>query len=109
VSAADCFQALPHMVRFFDEPFANSSAIPTYFCGRLAAENGVRVLLAGDGGDELFGGNDRYLTDKIFQSYQTIPLVLRKRLIEPILTCLPVEGPARKAETLCPAFQHACR
>ena len=96
VSAADCFQALPHMVRFFDEPFANSSAIPTYFCGRLAAENGVRVLLAGDGGDELFGGNDRYLTDKIFQSYQTIPLVLRKRLIEPILTCLPVEGPLGK-------------
>jgi asparagine synthase (glutamine-hydrolysing) len=98
VSAADCFQALPHMVRFFDEPFANSSAIPTYFCGRLAAESGVRVLLAGDGGDELFGGNERYLTDKIFQSYQTVPLVLRKRLIEPVLTCLPVErGPLGKA------------
>jgi asparagine synthase (glutamine-hydrolysing) len=98
VSAADCFQALPHMVRFFDEPFANSSAIPTYFCARLAAENGVRVLLAGDGGDELFGGNERYLTDKIFQSYQKVPRVLRKRLIEPALNCLPVEsGPLGKA------------
>ena len=92
VSAADCLQALPYMVRFFDEPFANSSAIPTYFCARLAAENGVRVLLAGDGGDELFGGNERYLTDKIFQAYQTVPLVLRKGLIEPVLRWLPVEG-----------------
>jgi asparagine synthase (glutamine-hydrolysing) len=92
VSAADCFQALPHMVRFFDEPFANSSAIPTYFCGRLPAENGVRVLLAGDGGDELFGGNERYLTDKFFQSYQSVPVVLRKRLIEPLLNSLPAEN-----------------
>ena len=57
--ADDCFEALPHMMRFFDEPFGNSSAIPTYFCARLAAQNGVKVLLAGDGGDELFGGNER--------------------------------------------------
>src|SRR6185369_5399611 len=70
VSANDCVEALPHMVRYFDEPFANSSAIPTYFCGRLAAQNGVKVLLSGDGGDELFGGNERYLIDKIFQTYQ---------------------------------------
>ncbi len=98
VSAADCFEALPHMVRFFDEPFANSSAIPTYFCARLAAQNGVGTLLAGDGGDELFGGNERYLTDKIFQSYQMIPPALRRYLIEPVLNRLPVEsGPLGKA------------
>ena len=99
VSAADCFQALPHMVRFFDEPFANSSAIPTYFCGKLAAASGVNVLLAGDGGDELFGGNERYLTDKIFQKYETVPLTLRKRFIEPVLNCMPMErGPLGKAK-----------
>ena len=79
VSADDCFDALPHMVRYFDEPFANSSAIPTYFCARLAAQNGVKTLLAGDGGDELFGGNERYLTDKIFQTYQTLPRVVAQR------------------------------
>ena len=98
VSAADCFEALPHMVRFFDEPFANSSAIPVYFCARLAAQNGVRTLLGGDGGDELFGGNERYRTDKIFQTYQTVPRLLRKGVIEPVLALLPAErGPLGKA------------
>lgn len=100
VSANDCIEALPHMVRYFDEPFANSSAIPTYFCGRLAAQNGVKVLLSGDGGDELFGGNERYLTDKIFQTYQSVPRVMRKALIEPVLNRLSIEsgplGAARK-------------
>jgi asparagine synthase (glutamine-hydrolysing) len=92
VSADDCFQALPNMVRLFDEPFGNSSAIPTYFCARLAAESGVKTLLAGDGGDELFGGNERYLTDKIFDLYQTIPPPLRKVAIEPLLNRLPFEN-----------------
>jgi asparagine synthase (glutamine-hydrolysing) len=92
VSAQDCREALPHMVRYFDEPFANASAIPTYFCARLAAQHGVTSLLAGDGGDELFGGNERYLTDRIFQIYQNVPGLLRKGLIEPALKLLPVEG-----------------
>lgn len=92
VSADECFEALPSMVRYFDEPFGNSSAIPTYFCAKLASDNGVKTLLAGDGGDELFGGNERYLTDKIFYLYQTVPPALRTRLIEPILNRLPFEN-----------------
>jgi asparagine synthase (glutamine-hydrolysing) len=77
------------MVRAFDEPFGNSSSIPTYFCARLAQSNSTRVLLAGDGGDELFGGNERYATDKVFAMYQNVPSVLRRRLIEPVLAGLP--------------------
>ena len=92
VGAEDCFEAVSDVIRFFDEPFANSSAIPTYFCARLAAQNGVNVLLSGDGGDELFGGNERYLTDKIFEVYQAVPAMLRKGLIEPVLRWVPVEG-----------------
>ena len=89
VGPEDCFEALPGMMRAFDEPFANSSAIPTYFCAKLAADNGTKVLLAGDGGDELFGGNERYLTDKIFGLYQKAPRLLRKGLVEPALSLLP--------------------
>jgi asparagine synthase (glutamine-hydrolysing) len=92
VGPQDCFEALPRMVRYFDEPFGNSSAIPTYFCARLAAENGVKTLLAGDGGDELFGGNERYATDKAFEIYHRVPRMLRKGLIEPIVAGLPMEA-----------------
>ena len=89
VGPEDCFAALPKMIRCFDEPFGNSSAIPTYFCARLAAESGVKTLLAGDGGDELFGGNERYATDKIFEIYHRVPKALRKGLIEPVVRLLP--------------------
>jgi asparagine synthase (glutamine-hydrolysing) len=98
VGPDDCFEALPQMVRSFDEPYGNSSAIPTYFCARLAQQNGVKTLLAGDGGDELFGGNERYLTDRVFQIYQETPRFLRKGLLEPALRVIPVTGgPFRRA------------
>jgi asparagine synthase (glutamine-hydrolysing) len=83
VSARDCEQVLPDIVRAFDEPFGNASAIPTYFCARLAAEHGVGTLLAGDGGDELFGGNERYATEQIFEIYHRVPKWVRRHLIEP--------------------------
>jgi asparagine synthase (glutamine-hydrolysing) len=92
VGPDDCFEALPHIIRSFDEPYGNSSAIPTYFCARLAAENGVKTLLAGDGGDELFGGNSRYQSDKVFQVYQNVPRWLRKGLMEPALRVLPIQA-----------------
>ncbi len=92
VSAKDCVEALPYMVRYFDEPFGNSSAIPTYFCARLAAENGVRAMLAGDGGDELFGGNERYLTDSVFEAYQKVPRIVRKGVVEPVLRAIPARN-----------------
>jgi asparagine synthase (glutamine-hydrolysing) len=83
VTARDTLEALPHIVRSFDEPFGNSSAVATYFCARLAASAGVRTLLAGDGGDELFGGNERYAVDKIFESYFLLPAWLRRGVVEP--------------------------
>jgi asparagine synthase (glutamine-hydrolysing) len=92
VGPADCFEAVEQMARYFDEPFGNSSAIPTYFCAREAAQNGVDILLSGDGGDELFGGNERYCTDKIFEIYHDLPAVVRKGMIEPALRMLPPWG-----------------
>jgi len=81
--------ALDKIMDYFDEPFANSSAIGSYYCAALARQNGVSTLLAGDGGDELFGGNERYATDKRFAIYQRIPSWLRRTFIDPLATLLP--------------------
>ena len=90
--ASEAAEAIPKIVDFFDEPFANSSAIGAYHCARLARENGVEVLLAGDGGDELFAGNERYASDKRFSLYHSVPEFLRNSLLKPLAQLLPSEG-----------------
>jgi len=65
--------------------------IPTYQCAKLAREHGIEVLFAGDGGDELFGGNERYRVDQMFDLYQRIPSTLR-RLLEPVIFAAPAVG-----------------
>lgn len=93
LSASDAAEAIPQIAEYYDEPFANSSAIGAYYCARLARENGVDVLLAGDGGDELFAGNERYATDKKFSLYHSLPGILRDSVIKPATRLLPKSGP----------------
>jgi asparagine synthase (glutamine-hydrolysing) len=71
VTQADIVSALPGIVAAFDEPFANSSVIPTYFCALKAKEAGVKYMLGGDGGDEIFGGNARY--NDYFAAFRRFP------------------------------------
>lgn len=85
----DVLAAIPKIAACYDEPFANSSAVPAYICALRAKQAGVQVMLAGDGGDEIFAGNSRYLSDAIFDRYQLIPRLLRQRLIEPMVNSLP--------------------
>lgn len=97
----DIVEAMPVIAAHYDEPFANESAVPTYFCAKLAAAAGHTVMLAGDGGDEIFGGNARYAKQKVFEVYHALPAVLRKGLIEPFaaLPGLSVLPPARKLQS----------
>jgi asparagine synthase (glutamine-hydrolysing) len=88
VSPDDILNLLRKAYSVYDEPFGNSSIVPAYYCARLAAENGVRYMLAGDGGDELFGGNQRYASDRIFQRYFIIPGVARSHFLEPLVAGL---------------------
>ena len=89
----DALDALRGLVEADDEPFGNNSAIGVYFCARMAREHGVSRLLAGDGGDEIFGGNERYRTDRIFARYSSLPAALRHGLLEPVLLGLPAGVP----------------
>jgi len=85
----DVLEAIPLIARTYDEPFANESAVPTYFCAKQAARDGIKIMLAGDGGDEIFGGNERYAKQMVFEHYDRLPVFLRKHLIEPVANGIP--------------------
>ncbi len=84
VTQQDVLDVIPIVAKNFDEPFGNSSAIPVYYCAKLAKEHGVNYLLAGDGGDELFAGNERYGTQLIYEMYKYIPNNIKQLVIGPI-------------------------
>ena len=85
VTADDVVKAIPHIAAIFDQPFGNASAVPAFYCAQMAQADGITRLLGGDGGDELFGGNERYARQAVFSWYERVPSVLRQTLIEPLL------------------------
>ncbi len=93
--------SLESIARYFDEPFADPSFVPTYFVSQLARQK-VTVALAGDGGDENFAGYSKYSTDKTENRLRSIfPTPLRRALfpaLARIASDLP--GPFRKAGSL---------
>jgi len=89
-------EVLHKAAAIYDEPFGNLSMIPAFACARLAREHGVDLLLAGDGGDELFAGNERYGKDRVFDRYGRIPPVLRA-LLGRLVAAVPPVGIVGKA------------
>ena len=80
VTDADARDVIPHLPDLYDEPFADSSQIPTHLVCRAARKN-VVVALSGDGGDELFGGYNRYFWGpKIWDRFALLPHPLRQGL-----------------------------
>ena len=78
VSSKEAMSVIPKLTSIYDEPFADSSSIPTYLVSHLAKTK-VTVALSGDGGDELFGGYNRYIfVEKFWSKLKYLPLQLRK-------------------------------
>ncbi|HEY3104767.1 MAG TPA: asparagine synthase (glutamine-hydrolyzing) [Pyrinomonadaceae bacterium] len=84
----DAMEILPTLVEHYGEPFADSSAIPSYYVSRETRQY-VTVALNGDGGDECFAGYERYAAMSLAQTYSALPAVVRKGLIGNVTGALP--------------------
>ena len=99
VRQRDMLDVLPEVLDALDEPFADSSAIPTYLVSRETRRH-VKVALSGDGGDELFAGYRSYLGEYWRARYRMVPALLRESIIEPVIAALPDSRETRIGETL---------
>ncbi len=84
----DALEVLPILVEHYGEPYADSSAIPTYYVAKETRKF-VTVALNGDGGDESFAGYERHAAMRLAEKYHRLPGVLRKALIEKPMNLLP--------------------
>ncbi len=100
VTPADVASAIPRIAAWLDQPYGNASIVPAYYCAQLARDDGIDVLLGGDGGDELFAGNARYAKEWLFSLYTAyFPAWVRRGLVEPPLRLPGLDQlpPLRKA------------
>ena len=102
VSSKKAMEVIPKLPSIYDEPFSDSSQIPTYLVSQLAKQH-VKVALSGDGGDELFCGYNRYVMSKKFSNiYRYMPLSLRKILKSGLQSISPQNW--SKISKLLPGF-----
>jgi asparagine synthase (glutamine-hydrolysing) len=89
VGAREAIDVIPLLTNLYTEPFADSSQIPTFLVSKLASQS-VTVSLSGDGGDEIFGGYNRYvMTQKMWSRISHFPLFFRKMVASSIQSLPP--------------------
>ncbi|MDH3443234.1 MAG: asparagine synthase (glutamine-hydrolyzing) [Deltaproteobacteria bacterium] len=82
-------ELLPKYLTYFDEPYGDGSAIPTYYVCQLAKDD-VVVVLSGEGGDEVFAGYETYAAYQVNRWFRKVPRWMRRNLVFPLVNCLPV-------------------
>ena len=92
----DAVEILPMLVDHYGEPYADSSAVPTYYVARETRKH-VTVALNGDGGDESFAGYERYIAMGLTEKYRKIPSFVRESMIREAVNMLPTD-PTRKSK-----------
>lgn len=90
----DALEVLPLLVEHYGEPYADSSAIPTYYVAR-ETRNHVTVALNGDGGDESFAGYERYAAMRLAEAYYRLPAIMRGSVLEPAVGLIPTSDSRR--------------
>jgi asparagine synthase (glutamine-hydrolysing) len=77
VSQKEAQALVSRVIEAYDQPFGGASAVPTLACADLAHGKNVALLIAGDGGDEIFGGNERYAKDRVMEAWYAMPAPLK--------------------------------
>ena len=90
----DAVEVLPMLVEHYGEPYADSSAVPTYYVARETRQH-VTVALNGDGGDESFAGYERYIAMGLTEKYRRVPSFLRESVIKETVNLIPSSGTGR--------------
>ena len=91
----DAVEALPTLVEHYGEPYADSSAVPTYYVAKETRKH-VTVALNGDGGDESFAGYQRYAAMELTEKYRRVPSFLRESVIKETVNLIPT-SPAKRS------------
>ncbi len=90
----DAVEVLPMLVDHYGEPYADSSAVPTYYVARETRKH-VTVALNGDGGDESFAGYERYIAMGLTEKYRKVPSFIRESLIRQAVNMIPTDPTKR--------------
>jgi asparagine synthase (glutamine-hydrolysing) len=91
------FELLQELAFFYDEPFADAASLPTYVLAGLTRRK-VKVVLSGDGGDELFAGYDRHRSELLAEQAVRLPEWIRRGVLQPLLGALPRPADWRLAD-----------
>ena len=106
VAQPDCPEIVSEYLKYLDEPYGESSAIPIYYVAKMASQE-ITVAVGGDGGDELMGGYNHYFASRLMARYRQWPGLFSRRLVPWAVKALPVSHSRASFENRAKRFVSA--